>query len=56
MDNYKVVEVKIIYLYSGVYSSCMVSYNSNKNGVHVCRAILIHYQILHNGILRKMER
>jgi len=43
MDNY-IVEDKIICLWGDVYSSCMVSSNSNnKNGIGICRTILIHY-------------
>jgi len=44
MDNYIVVEDEIICLWGGVYSSYMVSSNSNnKNGIAICRTILIHY-------------
>ena len=44
MDNYKVVKDKITCLWGGVYSSCVVSSNSNnKNGIAICRTILIHY-------------
>ena len=44
MDNDVVMEDKITCLWGGVYSSCMVSSNSdNKNGIAICRTILIHY-------------
>jgi hypothetical protein len=56
MDNYIIVEVKIICLWSGIYSSCMVSYNSKKSGIDICRTILIRDSILNNGMMRKMKR